>query len=160
MEWVVLLEVAMSAELLFDLANLFVLPFWALMLIAPRWRVTQTVMASDLPFLPLVGVYGYFFALTLNAETAQALSNPTLSLVAELFADERAAAAGWAHFLVMDLFVGRWVYWQGQRSSIWARHSVALCLFAGPVGVLSHVVTRWIAQWQGKTAEGTPAASS
>jgi len=70
MEWVALLEVAMSAELLFELANLFVLPFWALMLIAPRWRVTQAVMASDLPFLPLVGVYIYFFALTLNAETA------------------------------------------------------------------------------------------
>ena len=60
----------MSAELLFNLANAFVLPFWALILLLPRWSVPQTVMASDLPFLRLVGVYVYFFALTLNAETA------------------------------------------------------------------------------------------
>jgi len=80
--------------------------------------------------------------------------------VAELFADERAAAAGWAHFLVIDLFVGRWVYWQGQRSGIWVRHSVALCLFAGPLGVLSHIVTRWIAGRRAADAQAQDAPSA
>lgn len=50
-------------------------------------------------------------------------------------------ATGWIHFIVMDLFVGRWIYLQGQEKGIWTRHSLALCLFAGPVGLLSHLIT-------------------
>ena len=41
----------------------------------------------------------------------------------------------------MDLFVGRWIYWQGQEKQILTIHSISLCLFAGPIGLLSHIVT-------------------
>jgi hypothetical protein len=52
---------------------------------------------------------------------------------------------------VMDLFVGRWIYWEGQRTGVWTRHSLALCFFAGPMGLLSHIVTAAIAQkWMAK----------
>ncbi len=44
----------------------------------------------------------------------------------------------------MDLFVGRWIYWQGREKGVWTRHSLALCLFAGPVGLLSHLITAWL----------------
>jgi hypothetical protein len=43
----------------------------------------------------------------------------------------------------MDLFVGRWIYWEGQHTGIWTTHSLALCLFAGPLGLLSHILTSW-----------------
>ena len=46
----------------------------------------------------------------------------------------------------MDLFVGRWIYWQGQQTGIWTIHSLVLCLFAGPMGLLSHIATGWITQ--------------
>jgi Domain of unknown function (DUF4281) len=45
---------------------------------------------------------------------------------------------------VMDLFVGRWIYLEGQRTGVWTVHSLALCFFAGPMGLLSHIVTAWI----------------
>ena len=70
----------------------------------------------------------------------------TLADIARLFASEKVAATGWVHFLVMDLFVGRWIYWEGQRSGVWTRHSLIICLFAGPMGLLSHIVTQWITQ--------------
>jgi hypothetical protein len=35
---------------------------------------------------------------------------------------------------------------EGQRMGIWTTHSLALCLFAGPFGLLSHTLTRWISQ--------------
>ncbi len=136
----------MSITQLFDGANLFVLPFWALMIFLPNWGLTRKVMGSYLPFVALAGLYIYFIAGTLNEETAQALANPTLADIARFFGDERAAATGWVHFLVMDLFVGRWVYWEGQRTGVWTIHSIALCLFAGPLGLLSHIVTAAIAQ--------------
>ncbi|MGC9504231.1 ABA4-like family protein [Baaleninema sp.] len=131
----------MSLSTLFDLANLFVLPFWALMVLLPNWDVTRRVLRSNLPFVVLVAFYLYCISQSLNAESAEALANPSLSQIARFFGEEPAAATGWAHFLVMDLFVGRWIYWEGQKTGVWTTHSIVLCLFAGPVGVLSHIVT-------------------
>ncbi|MGI8501525.1 MAG: ABA4-like family protein [Hassallia sp.] len=136
----------MSISQLFDGANIFVLPFWALMILLPNWKVTQWVMKSYLPFVALAGVYLYLFISSITPENAQALSNPQLADIARFFADEKAAATGWIHFLVMDLFVGRWIYWEGQKTGIWTIHSLALSLFAGPLGLLSHIFTYWIAK--------------
>ncbi|MDX2213920.1 MAG: ABA4-like family protein [Oculatellaceae cyanobacterium bins.114] len=132
----------MTLDLLFDGANIFVLPFWALMILLPNWGVTRKVMESYLPFVVLAGVYAYLFVNSVDPETAQSFSNPTLTDLAQLFADERVTATGWIHFLVADLFVGRWIYWEGQRTGVWTVHSLILCLFAGPLGLLSHITTQ------------------
>lgn len=142
---------SISLASLFDSANLFVLPFWLLMIGLPNWRVTRWAMASYLPYVALAGLYLYLFSNSLDPDSAQSFANPTLSDLARLFADERVTATGWVHFLVMDLFVGRWIYWEGQRTGIWTRHSLALCLFAGPLGLLSHIITQWIGQSLRKT---------
>ena len=134
----------MNITQLFNIANIFVLPFWTLMIILPNWKVTRRVMESYIPFLFLAGAYLYLFITSITPENAQALSNPQLADIARFFADEKAAATGWIHFLVMDLFVGRWIYWEGQKTGIWTIHSLILCLFAGPLGVLSHIFTYWI----------------
>ncbi len=136
----------MTISQLFDLANLFVLPFWVLMIFLPNWKITRRVMESLLPFVGLAGLYLYLLSGTITAEAAQALANPKLADIARFFGDERAAATGWTHFLVMDLFVGRWIYWEGQRTGVWTVHSIALSLFAGPIGLLSHVLTSWSSQ--------------
>jgi Domain of unknown function (DUF4281) len=147
---------------LFDIANLFVLPFWAIMILLPNWGVTRKVMESYLPFIALAGLYIYLFAASITPENAQALSNPTLSDIARFFSVETAAATGWIHFLVIDLFVGRWIYWQGQKTGVITTHSLALCLFAGPMGLLSHIITAWVTQkfFSGQKAdEITPTTS-
>ncbi|MEH2307382.1 ABA4-like family protein [Nostoc sp.] len=134
----------MTISQLFNVANLFVLPFWALMILLPNWKVTRQIMSSYLPFVLLAVAYLYLFISSITPENAQALSNPQLADIAKFFADETAAATGWIHFLVMDLFVGRWIYWEGQKTGTWTIHSLALCLFAGPIGLLSHILTYWI----------------
>ncbi|MGF1590875.1 MAG: ABA4-like family protein [Pleurocapsa sp.] len=131
----------MTSAQLFDLANLYILPFWTMMILFPKWNVTQKVMSSYLPFLPLIGAYTYYLVATVEPESAAALVNPQLADIARFFAEEGAAGAGWVHFLVMDLFIGRWIYQQGQEKKIWTIHSLILCLFFGPVGLLSHIVT-------------------
>lgn len=136
----------LDVSYLFDFSNLFVLPFWTLMIFLPNWNVTKRVMSSYFPFVVLAGLYLYLFVSSVTPENAQALANPKLADIAQFFADERAAATGWTHFLVLDLFVGRWVYREGQRTGIWTIHSIALCLFAGPLGLLSHILTSWITQ--------------
>ncbi|HEY9611327.1 ABA4-like family protein [Allocoleopsis sp.] len=156
----------MSISQLFNIANLFVLPFWTLMIFLPNWGVSRKVMASYLPFVALALLYIYLFISSITPESAAALSNPQLADIARFFADEKAAATGWIHFLVMDLFVGRWIYLEGQRTGVWTVHSLALCLFAGPMGLLSHILTYWISQRFTASAEsdtttpstGTPQA--
>lgn len=136
----------MTIAQLFNIANLYVLPFWALMIFLPNWKITRRVMESYIPFVPLALAYIYLFVTSITPENAQALSNPQLADIAKFFADETAAATGWIHFLVMDLFVGRYIYLQGQKTGIWTIHSLALCLFAGPMGLLAHILTYWIAK--------------
>jgi hypothetical protein len=136
----------MMISQIFNIANVFVLPFWALMILLPNWKVTRQIMSSYLPFVLLAGVYLYLFINSVTPENSQDFSNLQLADVARLFADEKVAATGWTHYLVMDLFVGRWIYWEGQKTGVWTIHSLALCLFAGPLGLLSHILTNWISQ--------------
>ena len=151
---------AMTITQLFNGANVFVLPFWALMILLPNWGITRKVMESYLPFVALAGLYVYLLVSSITPESAQALSNPQLADIARFFADEKAAAVGWIHFLVMDLFVGRWIYWEGQRTGVWTVHSLALCLFAGPMGLLSQIVTNWISQRFSSASESDSATPS
>ncbi|HEY9738466.1 MAG TPA: ABA4-like family protein [Trichocoleus sp.] len=147
-------------ETLFTGANLFVLPFWALMVLLPNLKLTRWVMKSYLPYAALAGLYLFLFVTSLNnVEGIDALSNPNLKLadLAALFANPHVTATGWVHYLVFDLFVGRWIYWQGQESGVFTRHSLALCLFAGPLGLLSHLLTD--ALWKrftGSTVDASP----
>ena len=134
----------MNISQLFDIANIFVLPFWVLMIFLPKWKLTRQIMESYLPFVVLAGAYLYLFVNSITPENAAALSNPQLADIARFLGDETAAATGWIHFLVMDLFVGRWIYLEGQKTGIWTFHSLSLCLFAGPLGLLSHILTYWI----------------
>ena len=136
----------MTIDLIFNGANLFVLPFWALIIFLPNWKVTRKIMESFIPFILLVAVYLYLLISSLTPESIAALSSSTLSDIAKFFGEESGAATGWVHFLVMDLFVGRWIYWEGQRTGVWTSHSIILCLFAGPFGLLSHILTSWISQ--------------
>ena len=117
-------------------------------------------MSSYIPFVVLAAMYLYCFV-NIDPDSFESLANPTLNQLAEAFADETTTATGWIHFVVMDFFVGRWIYWQGQETKVWTRHSLALCLFAGPLGLLSHIVTHWISQSIGKkTTEAAAEVSS
>ncbi len=136
----------MTLEFLFNSANIFVLPFWGLMIVVPNWSFTRRVMRSPAPLIALALLYIYFFITGLSPDTAESFASIELADIARLFSNEHIAATGWVHFLVMDLFVGRWIYWQGQNDNIWTRHSLALCLFAGPIGLLSHLVTSGVTQ--------------
>ena len=144
---------------LFDIANVFVLPFWFLMIFLPKWNITKKVMESYLPFVALAALYIFLFANSLDAESAEALANPTLANIAQAFSTETIAATGWVHFLAFDLFVGRWIYQQGQETGVWTFHSLSLCLFAGPMGLLSHILTTWVTGKFFNSEETTAAAS-
>ena len=132
----------MTFDQLFTIGNTYILPFWILMIILPNWGITKKVKSSYWFFLPLIGLYIYYLAATFDPDLFATLANPNLSDIAAFFSIKGSAGAGWMHFLALDLFLGRWIYWQGQEKNIWTIHSLILSLFFGPIGLLSHIVTQ------------------
>ncbi|MGY2803090.1 ABA4-like family protein [Thermostichus sp. MS-CIW-25] len=144
-------------EMIFNGANWFALPFWALMILLPGWKVTRKVMESLLPIAILAAVYLYLLVTGFNADVLKEFSDPQLSLTSltDLFSQPAVMATGWVHYIVMDLFVGRWIFLEGWDKRVWTTHSLILCLFAGPVGLLSHLLTVAIVQ---TTRQNRPSA--
>jgi hypothetical protein len=73
----------MTLVQLFDVATLFVLPFWALMILLPNWGVTRRVMESYVPFVALAALYLYLFVSSITPETL-ALFTPRLANITQL----------------------------------------------------------------------------
>jgi hypothetical protein len=67
-------------EMIFNGANWFALPFWAMMILLPGWKVTRKVMESLLPIALLAAVYLYLLVTGFNADVLKEFSNPQLSL--------------------------------------------------------------------------------
>lgn len=106
----------MSA-LLFDLAFWVTVPFWALMVFAPSWRWTGRIIGSPLIMLPTLVVYLVLLP-ALLPQLWSAVSSPELPGFAAFLNDDRAVALVWAQIIAWDLFLGRWVYFEGRRLGI------------------------------------------
>lgn len=131
----------MSPEALFQIANPLVLPGWALLLFAPRWRGTQRVCAFLLPAL-LGAAYAVLFASQAGRMEGGFGSLPE---VARLFANPTLLLVGWLHYLAFDLFVGAWQVRDARRHGM-PHLAVAPCLvltfLAGPAGLLLYFGVR------------------
>ena len=135
-------------ETIFTLSNLFVLPFWALMIFLPHWRWTQRIMRTLWPVVVLAVVYAVLL-LTQIGGVAGSLLNPTLAGIAGLLGTPAGAAVGWVHFLAFDLFVGRWAYLDSRERGIsaWLVSPTLFFVFmAGPLGLLLYLAVRWLSQ--------------
>src|SRR5260370_41824019 len=95
--------------LLFGLSNMLVLPFWALMILLPRWRWTERIMRS--PFVSAAPALLYA-ALVLPRLGAiwPVIARPTLPAIPTLLRSPEGATIPFVHFLAFDLVIGRWVY--------------------------------------------------
>ena len=132
---------------MFNFENVAIFPFWAAMIALPDNKVTKTVMGSYAVPILLGAIYVYLTWYSFSDPRildAFSTGKPDLAALAKGFSYEWCMAVGWAHFIAMDLFVGRWIYLDARKNDVFAAHSLVLCLFFGPTGVMSHVTTRAI----------------
>lgn len=131
-------------ERLFEWSNLVVLPFWALMVLAPRARVTHAVMRW--PVVPaLLALLYAALVLPRVGALLPLLARPELGAIAALLGTPEGATIGWVHFLAFDLFVGRWAYLDSRERGLspWAMAPVLLLvLMFGPLGLLAYLALR------------------
>jgi hypothetical protein len=130
--------------ILFTLSNFLVLPFWALIIFLPHWRVTKRLMSSPLVSAAPAVLYTAL-VIPRFAEIWQVVSKPDISGIAALLGSPPGATIAWLHFLAFDLFVGRWVYLDSRERGIsaWVMAPVLyLTLMLGPCGFLLYLALR------------------
>ena len=137
----------MTPALVFSICSKLVLPQWLLMIVAPKWKWTQKLVASRIiPFL-LAIVYAYYILTSFGS--AEGGGFGTLEEVMQLFTVEGAVLAGWIHYLAFDLLIGSWVLKDSQSRGI--NHFITIpclffCFMAGPVGWLLYFAIRYISK--------------
>jgi hypothetical protein len=130
------------AETLYVICNAAVLPGWALLIFAPRWKWTHALVVTVLLPVLLGLVY-----ISLIAANVGALNSAFthLSDVARLFENPYCLLAGWVHYLAFDLFVGGWQVRDAQRCGVphWVvAPCLILTLLLGPTGLVCYFAAR------------------
>ena len=126
----------MTPALIFSICNTLVLPQWLLMIVAPKWKWTQKLVASRIiPFLLAIVYAVYVFQVFPSEEGGFG----SLEEVMKLFTSETAVLIGWLHYLAFDLLIGSWVLTTAQKKGI--HHGLVIpcligCFLLGPVGFL------------------------
>ena len=146
---------------LFRVSNLLVLPFWALMILLPRWRWTTRIVRSPLVIAGPVALYAALVLPRLG-EIWPVVSQPTLSGMTALLGSPAGATIAWMHFLSFDLFVGRWMYLDSQKRpvTVWLMAlTLLLTLMLGPVGFLLYLILRFSVAWSSVQAKASPQSS-
>lgn len=137
----------MSLENLFKFANYAVVPFWMLLIFAPRWSGTRRLVHGPVILLLLTPIYAYMLFGYGTAPEGMELSSLYGVMVG--FSAPQIVVGGWIHYLIFDLFVGAWETRDAQRRGV-PHLLVVPCLIAtlmvGPIGLLLYVLVRFFSK--------------
>lgn len=133
-------------ETIYLALNLSVLPAWALLLLAPRWRGTRIIVHTAFFPLILAALYlGFLSAGIVFGQAGEGAGFSTLAGVAALFSHPVGLLTGWTHYLVFDLFTGAWISRDALRRGVahWlVAPSLVLCFVFGPLGLAIYLIGR------------------
>ena len=135
----------MTYDLLFSLVNLSVMPAWALLILAPKWSVTDKLVYSMFYPLLLGAVYMGGMVMAAMGHGAEGGGFTSIEGVRTLFSTDVGMVIGWTHFLVFDLFVGAWEARDARRIGFnhWLLVPCLLLTFMlGPIGLFLYLVLR------------------
>lgn len=132
--------------------NYLPLPNWIMLVVAPRSPITKRM--NIVTSLLLAGVYASIVipSFVLRKPDAPEVDFLTLQGVSNLFkqSDDEGVMAAWIHYIVFDLWTGRWIandYETNVQHSIGTKAfeivSLALTLMFGPIGLALWLVGKY-----------------
>jgi len=133
-------------QTLFQLTFYLAAPFWALMILAPRWPWTLRVVSSPLIIVPALAVY-FVQVVPHFPQLWRAVSQPSLPALQAFLAEPANTAAIWAQLIAFDLFIGRWMYLDSRRRGIHPfvmSPLLVLTILLSPFGVLAFLAIRTV----------------
>lgn len=137
-------------EHVFQVANMAVIPGWALLIFLPRWKWTNAVVTALA--VTLAAAYTAFFFRNFFAGQG---GFATLDSVRALFSQPVVMLVGWIHYLCFDLLIGAWEAREAARLNIprlVTGPCLVLTLMLGPLGLLAFLVARFLysREWEVK----------
>ncbi len=134
------------AVLTFWFSSLFIGPLWIMMWFMPRHELTKKFVGDiRICVMPLIASYGILLAPNfLDVMLSLGSQMPTPDVVVDLFSTDEMLILAWLHFLVMDTFVGRYVWMRmiaADRPIQVSMPVLIFCMMAGPIGLLLGVLT-------------------
>ena len=137
----------LTYENIYLVANLGIIPFWLLLIIAPGHMLTKFLTQSIIPALLLGFAYiylGYNIFLSGNIFDGFNLYYGINELYA-VFSDEAFLLIFWLHFLSISLFVGSWIANDSIKYMVprfFTVISLITTYFSGPVGLAIYWLVR------------------
>eukprot|EP00877_Chromochloris_zofingiensis_P009620 jgi/Chrzof1/4911/Cz15g04070.t1_NSY[v5.2] len=134
----------------FTAATVIILPVYLVLAVAPRSKLARSIL--DSPWLPLLYSVAYtvlmwqawqqglLHAVAHVIKDCHPLPNP--HLLASLFQSGTLTAMAWLHLVLLDFLQAKSVLQDGMKFLVPTAHSVLLCFMFGPLGVLSHLLTK------------------
>jgi hypothetical protein len=125
--------------------SLVPLPYALLMILAPRARLTQRIIAGDRLFLAYAGLYTALLARATRADPWGALGIARLDTAAitRFIGDpDHGLITVWTHMTTSDLFIARWIYRDSLARGAVARLPILAQALFGPLGLLLYLLTR------------------
>ncbi len=129
-------------DLIFLTLNVLVLPFWGLLLFAPRWKWTQILSGLIAPLILSV-IFIVFFVIEFPSSGGKFGSITDLKIP---LTSPFVLLAMWTHYLAFDLFIGAWEVRDSQRLGIpfiKVFPHVLLTMLLGPFGFIGYLFTRF-----------------
>lgn len=135
----------MSPADIYTIVNTGILIPWLLLIVAPKWKFTKTIVLSGAICLIVSGIYLLLMIKTLGSGVEMDFSS--LEAVKALFQNDTAVVMGWMHYIAFDLFIGMWEVENAQKHGIshWlVIPCLLLTLMAGPIGLILYFIVRGI----------------
>jgi hypothetical protein len=138
------MEEVMSFDAIFSAAGTAAFAGWAILILLPRWPLTETLLRSV-----LIGALSLTYAVLIFVWFFRVEGGGfgSIAQVRALFLSDPVLVAGWIHYLAFDLFVGLWIAREADAvglSRVLQAPILGLTFLFGPIGLLVFLVTRQV----------------
>jgi hypothetical protein len=134
--------VPMNAQqkLAFRIVSASTVPVWAAMILVPNARITERLVRLATPLYAALGItYVVFLATEVATGDGGMPSFDDPDALREALGSPTAFLAGWTHYIVFDLFVGRYIWSEARARGRNDRLALFLTWMAGPAGLTLHL---------------------
>ena len=131
----------LTYENIYLIANWGVVPFWFLLIFAPRHQLTNFLAQSIIVPLLLASGYAYLsYFIYVEGNILEGFELYSgLNGLYSIFANEALLLIFWLHFLAISLFTGAWIVRDSKKyfiPKIITIPSLVLTYFTGPIGLV------------------------
>ena len=131
---------SISADELFRLVNMFILPAWLMLIFLPKWNWTNKLVLSGCYTSIFALVYLLLIAFNFDINN---FNFNTLGNVKQIFTNDYFLLAGWVHYLAFDLFVATWIVKDSNENHIQSKLLIPILGFTfylGPIGYITYQI--------------------